>query len=77
MARITINKKNEIVTKQLDFKEDNLFEGQILGERKESLALDYTNDKAVDSILKFLNYTKDNTLIRKRYVYQKDNVTLN
>ena len=74
MGRITINDKNGTITKQLDFKEDKLIEGQILGERKESLPLDYTDDNVVASILNILEFTKDNTLIRTRYVYQKDGV---
>lgn len=74
MARITLNEKNGVVTKELDFKEDKLVEGQILGERKESLPLSYTDDNVIKSVLDFLELTEDNTLIRTRYVYQKNNV---
>lgn len=74
MARITVNEKNGVITKELDFKEDKLIEGQILGERKESLPLKYTDDNVINSILEFLNLTEDNTLIRTRYVYKLGNV---
>ena len=74
MARITINDKNGVITKQLDFKEDKLIKGQILGERKESLPLDFTDDEAIKSIFQFLELTEDNTLIRNRFVYEKDGV---
>lgn len=74
MARLTLNIKNGVTTRQLDFKEDQLVEGQILGERRESLALDYDNNDAVLSILDFLGFSQDNTLVRTRYVYQKGNV---
>ena len=73
MARITINENDGIISKQLDFKEDNLTD-EILSQKRESIPLSYTDDKAVDSILDFLGYSKDNTLIRNRYVYIKENV---
>ncbi len=73
MARLTINESDGKVVKELDFKEDKL-SSNILIERKESLALSYTNDEAVESILDFLDYKKDNTLIRTRIVYKKDGV---
>ena len=73
MARITIKEKNNIVKKLLDFKDDNITD-DILIERRESKSIEFTDDDAVESILDFLNYKKDNTLIRKRYVYKKGNV---
>ena len=70
MARITINEADGKITKQLDFKEDNWVEGEVLKELKESQAIGFTDDEAVASILDFLNYKKDNTMIRTRTVYK-------
>ena len=73
MARITIKTKNGIKVKELDFKQD-LLNGNDLIERKESMALKFEDEEAVISMLDFLNYKKDNTLDRKRIVYEKGNV---
>ncbi len=69
MARITINDNKMF----LDFKEDNLTE-DILKIRKESLPLEFNDIKSINSILDFLEYKKDITLIRNRKIYEKDNV---
>ena len=73
MARITINTTDDKVIKELDFKEDKL-SGDELIVRKESKSIEFIDDEAVESILEFLNYKKDNTLIRTRYTYKKDNI---
>ena len=73
MARITIEEKNGITTKKLDFKDDMLLDQDLI-ERRESLPINFDDEKAVESILEFLHYSKDNTLIRTRYVYEKNNV---
>ena len=73
MARITINDIDGVVTKELDFKEDKLSDSELIV-RKESMALEFNDDNVVESILDFLNYKKDNTLIRKRYTYIKDDI---
>ena len=73
MARITIKGKNGVTKKLLDFKDD-IMTDDVLIERRESQSIEFTDDDAVESILNFLNYKKDNTLIRKRYVYKKGNV---
>ena len=73
MARITIKENNKIKEKILDFKEDNLTE-DILKIRKESLPLKFENIEEAESILEFLEYKKDITLIRTRIVYEKNNV---
>lgn len=73
MARITIKEKNNNIRKLLDFKDDILTD-DILIERRESKSIEFNDDEAINSILEFLNYKKDNTLIRKRYVYKKNNV---
>ena len=75
MARITIKECNNTIIKTLDFKEDKL-SSDVLIERKESEAITFTDDAAVDSILEFLEYKKDNTLIRKRYVYKLADIKL-
>lgn len=74
MARLTINENSTGITKQLDFKEDNLVANAIVKELRESLPLTYESDDSIDSILEFLKYKKDNTLIRNRYIYEKQDV---
>ena len=73
MARLTIKEKDDKIKKELDFKDDMLSDSVVV-ERRESMAIEYNDDVAVESILEFLNYVKDNTLIRTRYVYEKDGV---
>ncbi len=73
MARITINESDGNIIKELDFKEDKLSSDELIV-RKESMSIEFTDDEAVNSILDFLNYNKDNTLIRTRYTDKKDNV---
>lgn len=70
IARITI--KNGIL-KYLDFKDD-IISDDVLIERRESKDIKFDDLEAVESILDFLNYKKDNTLIRTRLVYKKGNV---
>jgi len=72
MARITIEEGKNIV-KKLDFKEDKL-ENKDLIIRKESASLTFENEEEVESILNFLEYKKDNTLVRTRTIYEKENV---
>lgn len=73
MARITIKEKNNNIKKLLDFKDDILTD-DVLIERRESKQVEFNDDEPIESILNFLNYKKDNTLIRTRYVYEKENV---
>ena len=73
MLRLTINKSNNKVIKELDFKQDNLSENPFI-ERKESLPITYEDDEAVNSIIDFLNYKKSVELVRKRHVYEKNNI---
>ena len=73
MARITINKYENNTKMFLDFKEDNLTDN-ILKIRKESLPLEFNDMESVNSILEFLDYKKDITLIRTRIIYEKGNV---
>ena len=73
MARITINEYENNTKMFLDFKEDNLTD-DILKIRKESLPLEFSNMESINSILDFLEYKKDITLIRNRKIYEKDNV---
>ena len=73
MARITINEYENNTKMFLDFKEDNLTD-DILKIRKESLPLEFNDIKSINSILDFLEYKKDITLIRSRMIYEKDNV---
>lgn len=74
MARITINENSKGIIKELDFKEDNWVAGAIVKELRESLHLKFESDESVFSILEFLKYKKDNTLIRNRYIYEKQDV---
>lgn len=73
MARITINEYDNNTKMFLDFKEDNLND-DILKMRKESLPLEFTDIESINSILEFLDYKKDITLIRTRIIYEKSNV---
>ncbi len=73
MARITVNYINDTFTSELDFKDDKLSDEE-LTIRKETLPIKFTDYDAVNSILDFLNYKKDNTLKRFRYVYTKGKV---
>lgn len=72
IARITIEEGKDIV-KKLDFKEDKLSNKDLVV-RKESASLSFQNEEEVESILDFLEYKKDNTLIRTRTIYEKENV---
>ena len=76
MARITAKTKNGKTKTVLDFKDDNQAD-VVLKVSRETIPLEVTpeNEKAVDSILDMLEYTKDKTLIRTRMVYKKGNVT--
>lgn len=73
MARITINEYDNDTKMFLDFKEDNLTD-DILKIRKETLPLEFNNIEIINSILDFLEYKKDITLIRKRIIYEKENI---
>ena len=73
MARITEDRWGDNVKLSLDFKEDKL-NNESLSIRKESKAVEFTDTDAVLSILDFLGYTKDNVLVRKRWVYSKGDV---
>lgn len=72
MARITVEQGDK-TTNKLDFKEDKLT-NNVLSIRKESKSIEFDNVEDCEDILNFLNYHKDNTLIRERYTYQKDKV---
>ncbi|MEG0022114.1 MAG: hypothetical protein RR847_05085 [Bacilli bacterium] len=72
-ARITIEKKDGVISKVLDFKDD-VMSDEILIVRRETQQLNFENEEAVLSILNFLEYKKNTVLNRKRYVYKKDNV---
>ena len=72
IARITSNEYDNNTKMFLDFKEDNLTD-DILKIRKETLPLEFNNIEIVNSILDFLEYKKDITLIRKRIIYEKEN----
>lgn len=71
MARITIEDDKDAF---LDFKDD-ILNDEVLIERRETPKLYIDNMDTILSMLDFLNYTKDNTLDRKRTVYKKGNVT--
>ena len=69
-----IKEEKNISKKFLDFKEDKLNDETFIS-RKETLHIEINDDDAVNSILDFLGYIKDNTLIRERIVYKKNDVT--
>ena len=71
--KIDIPKDGSKPKKVLDFKdEDN--SKTLVKERRESLALEFEDDKAVASILEFLGYEDDGSYIRRRRVYVKGDV---
>ena len=75
MARITTKKIGNFKKIILDFKDDNKSE-EILKVSRETLPLEITDNEldAIYSILDMLEYKKDITLIRDRFVYEKENV---
>ena len=75
LARITFEKINDKTTKTLDFKDDKLSNDDLIV-RRETLPIEFEDDNAILSILDFLDYKEDNSLIRERLVYEKDNVKL-
>lgn len=76
IARMTTKIKNNKAKTYLDFKDDNDSD-EILKVSRETIPLEVTdsNQEAVLSILDMLEYQKDKTLIRNRWVYKKDKVT--
>lgn len=76
MARITTKEKNGVKKTFLDFKDDNE-SNDTLKVCRETLPLEVldSNKEAIDSILYMLGYTIKKTLIKKRFVYFKDEVT--
>lgn len=76
MARITTKEKNGVKKTFLDFKDDNE-SNDTLKVCRETLPLEVldSNKEAIDSILDMLGYTIKKALIRKRFVYFKDEVT--
>lgn len=72
IARITIEdgKQTKIL---LDFKEDKI-SNKDLNIRRESPTIEIKDIDSIKSVLDFLNYKEDNTLIRRRQIYQKENV---
>lgn len=75
MARITTKKIGNFKKIILDFKDDNKSE-EVLKVSRETLPLEITDNDldAIYSILDMLEYKKDITLIRDRFVYEKENV---
>ena len=76
IARITTKIKDNKANTYLDFKDENDSD-EILKVSRETIPLKVTknNKEAVLSILDMLGYQKDKTLIRKRWVYKKDEIT--
>lgn len=69
MARITY-KNNEMF---LDFKEDKLSDKELI-ERKESKSIKIDDLESTEDILSFLDYKKDNSMIRYRSIYEGNNI---
>ncbi len=76
MARITTKKRGDSKKIVLDFKDDNKSE-EVLKVSRETLPLEINDNDlgAIYSILDMLEYKKDITLIRDRFVYEKGDVT--
>lgn len=71
MARITIEDDKDAL---LDFKDD-ILNGEVLIERRETPKLYIHDMNTVLKMLEFLKYNKDNILDRERIVYKKGCVT--
>ena len=69
MARITY-KNNEMY---LNFKEDKLSDKELI-ERKESKSIKIDDLESTEDILSFLNYKKDNSMVRYRSIYEGNNI---
>lgn len=69
IARITY-KNNEMY---LDFKEDKLSDKELI-ERKESKSIKIDDLESAENILSFLDYKKDNSMIRYRSIYEGNNI---
>ncbi len=73
LARITYEETDGKVSRKLDFKDDKLNDSDLII-RRETLPIEFEDEKAVFSILEFLNYKEDNSLIRERQNYEKNGV---
>lgn len=74
MARITVSGKNSEESKIIfDFKDDEDSDN-LLKERRETLPLEITNIEIAKSIIEFLGYKENKTLIRKRQIFKKEDV---
>ena len=75
LARITAQEENGDVNTVLDFKDDNDSD-EVLKVSRETMPLvvNKDNKEAVMSMLDIFGYKVKKELIRKRYVYKKDNV---
>lgn len=71
IARITIEDDKDAL---LDFKDD-ILNGEVLIERRETPKLYIKDMDTVLKMLEFLKYNKDNVLDRERIVYKKGGVT--
>ena len=69
MARITY-KNNEMY---LNFKEDKLSDKELI-ERKETKSIKIDDLESTEDILSFLNYKKDNSMVRYRSIYEGNNI---
>ena len=76
LARITTSTINGKKSTVLNFKDDNNSK-EVLKISRESIPLEIKNNDmaAVISILEILGYSKYKTLIRKRIIYKKNDVT--
>ena len=75
MARITKNIYKDQTVELLNFKDDKL-DDSILKVRRETedLVINSGNRKFIKSLLEFLELKEEKKLIRKRFVYKKNNV---
>ena len=75
LARITSQEENGVINTVLDFKDDNDSD-EILKVSRETIPFNVNEDnkESISSILDILGYKIKKELIRKRYVFKKDNV---
>lgn len=76
MARITKNTYKDNISEILNFKDDNISDSElkVCRESKDLIITD-DNREFVDSLINILDLDNKKELIRKRFVYKKQNVT--
>lgn len=76
MARITKNTYQDNISEILNFKDDNISDSDLKVSREsKDLIITDDNREFIDSLINILDLNNKKELIRKRFVYKKQNVT--